>query len=147
MISRASGPLLVAYLMLFVAGGFFLIAPSIVLAEATDYNDLTVVWGLFYLCGGAVAAASLIARQFYRIFKNRISLWYFETSGLSLVITANIVYAYTLVRAGLFYDESNLIALGLVLISFSSGLVARVIETRRLIKILVKMSKVPGEGL
>jgi hypothetical protein len=132
-VSRATGPLLIAYLLVTLAGIFFLITPSLVLAEAADYNELLTVWGLFYLVGGLVSTTSLLSRSFLR---KSIALWYFEVSGLALIITANIVYAYALGQTGLYYREANIVALGLVLIGFSAGLVARCIETLRLVKLL-----------
>jgi hypothetical protein len=138
MINRASGPLLAAYLMTFIAGIFFLGTPSLVLEDATEYNQLLVTWGLFYLAGGLIASLSLITRLFMR---NSIALWYFEMSGIALVVTANFVYAYALARSGLYYHEGNIIAFALVILSFSFGLVARSVETFRLVRILTKAAK------
>lgn len=133
MVNRASGPLFVAYIMMITAGVFFLIKPPLILAETTNYGVLIWVWGVFYLVGGLIAATSLLSR---RLFKNSIPLWYFETAGIALVITANFVYAFSLVIAGLYYNEYNIIALAFVLAAFSFGLIARSLETLSLIRIL-----------
>jgi hypothetical protein len=142
MVTRASGPLFIAYVMIFFAGALFLITPSLVLAESTDYSQLVVIWGLFYLVGGLVSVVALLSRGTF--FKNNISLWYFEVSGIALSVTANLVYAYALAKTGFFYGEPNIVALALILLAFSSGLIARCIETLRLVRILVKMSRATG---
>lgn len=116
-----------------IAGVFFLIKPPLILAEATNYEALLLVWGVFYLVGGVVSAVSLILRRF---FKKSIPLWYFETSGIALVITANFVYAYALVVTGLYYNEYNIVALAFILAAFAFGLIARSLETLSLIRIL-----------
>lgn len=138
MVNRASGPLLVAYLMILSAGAFFIGTPSLVLADSTEYNQLILIWGLFYLIGGLVSAISLLGRG---LLKNNISLWYFETSGIALTVTANLVYAYALGRSGIHYHEGNIIALSMILIAFSAGLVARCVETLRLVRILTGVVK------
>jgi hypothetical protein len=133
MFIRAQGPLTVAYVLLLFAGIFFINTPSITLAEETGYNALLYVWGVFYIAGSVVALAAVIARNYV---KSKTALWYFETSGLALVITANCVYGYVLLRSGFFYGEYNIVALGLVVSAFTASLVARCIEVLRFIKIL-----------
>lgn len=133
MINRASGALFVAYSLVILSGIFFLLTPSLVLAEATDYGELVLVWGMFYLLGGLTSASSLLARAWMR---NSVPLWYFETAGIALIVTANLVYAYALARTGFYYQEYNIIALAFVLAAYSAGLVARCVETLRFVRIL-----------
>jgi len=132
-INRASGPLLVAYILLLVAGIIFIVSTPRSINEATDYAGLSLAWSLFYIVGGVTSAVSITARRWV---KNGLALWYFETAGLALLVTANFVYAYALARTGFQLADIAIVAVSLVITAFSSGLIARSIETLRLIKIM-----------
>lgn len=133
MFTRSSGPLLVAYILITVAGVFFLNSPPLSLVEETEYGSLVVAWGLFYLLGGLFSLVSVSLRG---KFKNNISLWYFEIAGLALSITANLVYGYALMRTGIIYQEFNVVAVSLIISAFAASLISRSIEALRFTQIL-----------
>lgn len=138
MFTRSSGPLLAAYVLITAAGIFFLNTPALSLSDETEYGSLVTVWGLFYLLGGLI---SLISVSLRGVIKNSVSLWYFETSGLSLSITANLVYAYTLMRTGIIYEEFNVVAASLIISAFAASLISRTIEALRFVKILTTAAR------
>lgn len=138
MIQRSSGVLLVMYLILAMAGVVFLFAPSRAV-ESVAHTDLTtLIWGLFYLVGGVFSATSMILRAFV---KHTVPLWLFELSGIMLIIAANIVYAYALFTLSTTTHEYNAAATGLIMIGFSGGLVAKSVETFRLVRVLKKFAQ------
>lgn len=143
MFQRASGALLFAYLLLAAGGLFFVTTPSPTLRQVTAYGATVLIWGLFYLIGGTLSSVSLLLRRWVA---NTAPFWYFEIAGLCLIIAANFVYAYALFEAARQFGEFNVFALALVILAFSSGLIARAIETLRLIRVLKIFSyEVGGE--
>jgi hypothetical protein len=134
MISRTSGILLMSYILIFLGGLGYLLTPSPTVDEASTASVETVVWGAFYVAGGAVAALAAGIRPF--MLRRITSLWYFEISGISLIISANLVYAYSLYHTSLETGYINQIALAAVLIAFSLALVARSVEVLSLIRYL-----------
>lgn len=137
MIPRASGALLFSYLIVAFAGVLFLVFPSTTLAEVASYHSTLVVWGLFYLIGGLSAAGCIIARKFVT---NTLPLWYFEIAGISLIVSANIVYAYALAQTAMQLGELNILAAAIIVLGFAGGLIARIIETLRLARTIKKYS-------
>lgn len=133
MFQRASGALLSAYLLLSLGGLFFITTPSPILKQVSVYSATVLVWGLFYLLGGLVSSLSLLLRRWVA---NTAPFWYFEIAGLCLIIAANFVYAYALFETARVFEEFNVVAVSLVILAFSSGLIARVVETLRLIRTL-----------
>lgn len=133
MFQRATGALLSAYLLLAFGGLFFVTTPSPVLRQVTVYSATVLIWGLFYLLGGAISSLSLLLRRWVT---NTAPFWYFEIAGLCLIIAANFVYAYALFDTARQFGEFNVFALSLIILAFSSGLIARVVETLRLIRTL-----------
>lgn len=138
MIQRSSGVLLTTYLILAVAGVVFLFAPSRAVETVSTTEFTTTIWGLFYLVGGAFSAISLILRAFVH---HTLPLWLFELSGIFLIIAANIVYAYALITLSVHTQEYNAIATALIMFGFSGGLVARVVETLRLVRVLKQFAQ------
>lgn len=138
MIQRSSGVLLTTYLILAVAGVVFLFAPSRAVDNVATTDLTNIIWGLFYLIGGAFSATSVILRAF---LKHTLPLWLFELSGIFLVIAANLVYAYALITIGTTTQEYNTFATALIMIGFSGGLVARSVETLRLVKVLKQFAQ------
>ena len=134
MFTRSTVPLVVAYLFLFVAGVFFLNYPSLQLTREETYGSLVTAWGVFYFTGAFVAASSAILRLVK--WKNNLALRFFETAGLALLITANLVYTYALFKVGLTYQEFNVLAVSFVIAAFTSSLVGRVIDALREIKVI-----------
>lgn len=137
MIARASGALLFAYIVMMAAGLVFLFAPSLPVGEVATTQATLVLWSLFYVVGGALSAFCIIARRFVR---NAIALWYFEVGGLSLVVAANMVYSYALASSAISSGAFNSLATSLVILAFSGGLIARSIETLRLVRTLKQFS-------
>lgn len=137
MIARASGALLFAYFVVAGAGVVFLAAPSPVLQEVSAYQSTVIIWALFYLVGGLTAAACIIVRKF---IQNTLPLWYFEIGGISLIITANVIYAYAIAQTAVMFDNSNVLAAAFVILAFAGGLVARCVETFRLVTALKQYS-------
>lgn len=138
MIQRSSGVLLATYLILAVAGVVFLFAPSRAVENVAHTDFTTIIWGLFYLIGGVFSATSVILRGFV---KHTLPLWLFELSGIFLIIAANFVYAYALVALSTTTHEYNAIATALIMIGFSGGLVARSVETLRLVRVLKQFAQ------
>lgn len=137
MIARASGALLFAYVVIAVAGVVFILFPSETLSTVTAYDATVVIWGLFYVVGGSFAATCLVARRFVT---NTVPLWYFEVAGIALIIAANLVYAYAIAQTAIQFGESNILAAAFIVLAFAGGLVARSIETLRLVKTLKQYS-------
>jgi len=142
MISRASGALLFTYLLLSAAGFFFLLIPPPTV-ELIASGVTAVLFGLFYIVGGIVAAVSLVARRFV---KSSGPLWYFEVGGISLLIVANISYSYTLSNSAIQLGHYYSLAAALVVLAFSGGLAARAIETLRLVRALKLFSRGDAEN-
>lgn len=138
MIQRSSGVFLATYLILAVAGIVFLFAPSRAVESVAHTEFTTIVWGLFYLIGGIFSAASVILRAFVQ---HTLPLWLFELSGIFLIIAANLVYAYALVSLGTTTHEYNAVATALIMIGFSGGLVAKSVETFRLVRVLKQFAQ------
>ena len=133
MISRTSGILLMSYILIFLGGLGYLLTPSPTVGEATEATE-ALVWGAFYVTGGAISALAAGIRPF--MLRRITSLWYFEISGISLIISANLVYAYSLYHTSLTSGEINEIALSAILLAFSLALVARSVEILSLIRYL-----------
>lgn len=138
MIARASGALLFAYIILAIAGLVFLFVPSPTLENVATTSFTVIVWGMFYLVGGVLASTCIVARKF---IKNTTPLWYFEMAGNSLIIAANLVYTYALASQAYSTGQYNIYATALVILAFSGGLVARSIETLRLVRVLKQFSQ------
>lgn len=138
MISRTMAPLVVSYLLLIGAGFLFLQTPPVTLSDTT-YSSLLVVWSLFYVVGPAVALISIGIRTFRKI-KHMAALWHFEVAGLYLVVAANLVYSYALLRTGIFLGEYNLIAFSLVINAFASSFIGRIIDVYRLVRAVNNVS-------
>lgn len=142
MFQRASGALLSAYLLLTFGGLFFISTPSPVLRQISVYGATVFIWGLFYLLGGLISSLSLLLRRWV---VNTAPFWYFEIAGLCLIVAANCVYAYALFETARAFGEFNIVALSLVILAFSLGLIARVIETLRLVRTLKLFSYEVGD--
>ena len=138
MISRTMLPLVISYVLLIGAGVLFLQAPPVSLADST-YASLIVVWSMFYIVGPSVALASIAVRTFRHI-KHITALWYFEVAGLSLIVVANLIYSYALLRLGLAESEYNLIAFSLVISAFASSFTGRIIDVLKLVKAVNSVS-------
>lgn len=145
MFIRAQGPLVAAYALLLLAGIFFLNTPALSLDKETDYSALVTLWGVFYMAGGGISLASVIARHFLKL---GVALWYFEVAGIALTITANLIYAYALFKTGFFYQEYNVVALAFIVTAFTASLISRCIEALKFIRILkaaaAKLDATPG---
>lgn len=137
MIARASGALLIAYSVVTIAGVLFLVFPSPVLSQVVEYRPSVIAWGLFYVVGGLTAAVSIGLRHF---IENTLSLWHFEIAGLSLIVAANIVYAYALAVTAFQTQEFNVLATAIIILGIAGGFVARSVETLRLVKKLKRLS-------
>lgn len=137
MIARASGALLFSYIVMAIAGAVFLAFPSATLSEVAVYDSTLIVWALFYLVGGLCAAACIVLRKYVA---NTIPLWYFEIGGIALIVAANLVYAYAIAQAAIQFQENTILAASFVILAFAGGLVARTIETLRLVKTLKQYS-------
>lgn len=143
MISRTMGPLVVSYILLIGAGILFVQAPPVSLADST-YASLLVVWSLFYIVGPSIALASVSVRALRKV-KHIAALWHFEMAGLYLIVAANLVYAYALLRTGLFLGELNLVAFSLVINAFASSFIGRIIDVLKLVKAVNRVS-LDGKG-
>lgn len=137
MIARASGALFFAYSVVTIAGVLFLLFPSPMLAQIVEYRSTMVVWSLFYVIGGLTAAISIVLRS---IVKNTIPLWHFEIAGMSLIVVANLVYAYALAQTAFELQEFNILATAIIILGFAAGFVARSVETLRLVKTLNRLA-------
>lgn len=140
MIARASGALFFSYSVVSIAGVLFLLFPSPELQQVVEYRSTLVIWGLFYVIGGLTAALSVALRG---VFHNTIPMWHFEIAGLYLIVVANIVYAYALINTALDLQEMNALASAIILLGFAAGLVARSVETLRLVN---SLNRIPGGG-
>ena len=138
MIARASGALLFAYLTLAIAGVVFIFVPSQAVETLSGTPLIVLTWGLFYVIGGFLAAFCVVARKFV---KNTTPLWYFEVAGISLVVAANFVFAYALANGAMASGQFNVLAAALVILAFSGGLIARSVETLRLVSVLRQYSQ------
>jgi hypothetical protein len=132
MISRTMMPLVISYILLIGAGCFFLQAPPVSLVDST-YTSLLIVWSLFYIVGPSISLISMGVRLFTRV-KHVTAWWHFEVSGLYLIVSANLVYSYALLRAGLAAEEYNLIAFSLVISAFASSFIGRIMDAYKLIR-------------
>lgn len=137
MIPRASGALLFSYIIVAFAGVLFLVFPSTTLAEVAAYHTTIIVWGLFYIIGGLSAASCILSRRFV---KNTLPLWYFEVAGVSLIVSANVVYAYALAQTAMQFNELSILAAAVIVLGFAGGLIARIIETLRLARAIKRYS-------
>lgn len=137
MIARASGALLFSYIVMSIAGVVFLAFPSATLSQVAVYDSTLIVWALFYLVGGLTAAGCIILRRYV---VNTLPLWYFEIGGIALIVAANLVYAYAIAQTAIQFQENNILAASFVILAFAGGLVARSIETLRLVKTLKQYS-------
>lgn len=105
-----------AYILLIAAGIFFCIAPSSTFDRLEVYRVFSLVWGMFYIVGGAVALFSIVA-SWFKTFRHRVlMLNFFEVGGLFLIITSNVIYALTLLMSGIDQNEQNIIAASLVIL-------------------------------
>lgn len=143
MISRTMVPLIVAYVFLLGAGILFLQAPPVSL-EYAAYQSLLLVWSIFYIVGPTIALTAVAIRTIKKI-KHVAALWHFEVAGLYLIVAANLVYAYALLRTGLSLGEYNLIAFSLVINAFASSFIGRIFDARQLIKAVNGVS-LDGKG-
>lgn len=133
MLPRTTTPLVVTYILLIGAGFLFLETPPPTLTDSSAYSSLLTVWAMFYIAGGTVALTAT-ALRIRRKIKHLASLWHFEIAGLSLIVAANLIYSYALLRVGLNGGEYNYIALSLVISAFASSFVGRVFDALKLIK-------------
>lgn len=137
MIPRASGALLFSYIIITIAGVLFLLYPSPTLAEVGAYEATIVIWSLFYVVGGILAATSITLRKFV---SKTLPLWYFEIAGIASIVTANLLYAYALADTAFQFGELNVLAAAIIVLGFAGGLTGRIIETLRLTRYLKKYS-------
>src|SRR5690606_24889232 len=121
------------YILVFLGGFGYLITPSPIISGASQSTE-TLIWGLFYLVGGLIAAVFTGLRP---ILLTKITpLWYFEVSGISLIISANLVHMYALYEASILTGQVNLLALGAILIAYTLSLAGRCVEVLSLIRYL-----------
>lgn len=140
MISRTSGVLLVSYILVFLGGVGYLITPSTVLTGVSQDAE-ALIWGLFYMFGGLIAAVFTGLRP---LLLTRITpLWYFEVAGISLIISANLIYMYALYELAIIAGHVNLLALGAIMVAYSLTLVGRCVEVLSLIRYLNQFALTP----
>lgn len=132
MVSRTMAPLVISYMMLIGAGILFLQAPPVTLADST-YASLLIIWSIFYIVGPSVALLSVAVKATRKI-KHITALWHFEMAGLYLIVAANLVYSYALLRTGLFFGEYNLVAFSLVINAFAASFIGRIIDVWKLVR-------------
>jgi hypothetical protein len=144
MLSRTTTPLVVSYVLLIGAGILFLQTPPLALDRSATYNTLLIVWALFYIAGPTIALTSVAIRVLQRT-KHLVALWHFEMSGLYLIVAANLVYSYALLRTGLFYEEYNVVAFSLVISAFASSFISRIVDAWQLVRAVNKVS-LDGKG-
>lgn len=134
MFSKISGVLLLSYIMTVVGGAGYLLSPPPVIGQIVSVPSEAIIWGLFYVVGGLISSVSSALRP---IVLSRItSLWYFEISGVFLIITANLVHSYAIYTDSILSSEYNLLAFASILLSFSILLSARVVEVLSLVRYL-----------
>lgn len=144
MFSRISGVLFIAYVFTFVGGVGYLISEPPFVGTTDQYMLNVGLWGWFYVVGGLIAAAATALRPF--LLSKITSFWYFEISGISLIISANLVHAYSLYLASVTLNQYNLLALTSVLVAFSAVCVARVVEIFGLIRYLKQYAIIEKKG-
>jgi|SRR5690606_30878787 len=144
MISRTSGILLVSYILVFLGGFGYLVSPSPEIAGVIHDSE-ALIWGLFYLAGGLIAAIFTGLRP---ILLTKITpLWYFEVAGISLIVSANLVHMYALYEIALMTGQVNLLALAAVIIAYTLTLIGRCVEVLSLIRYLSQFALTPdSEG-
>ena len=119
-------------------------SPTVLLQRNDSLDGLLIAWGLFYLVGGVLSITAVAVRK-VKTVSRVVALWYFEIAGLSLIITANLIYAYTLLRTGLVNEEYNVVALSFVISAFASSLIARAVEAFKFAKILASVTRKKDE--
>lgn len=144
MLSRTTTSQIVSYILLIGAGALFLQTPPLALDRSATYNELLTVWALFYITGPAVALAAVAVRTLRKI-KHLAALWHFEMAGLYLVVAANLVYSYALLRTGLYYEEYNVVAFALIISAFAAMFIGRIIDAWKLVKAVNNVS-LDGKG-
>lgn len=143
MFSRISGVLSLSYIFTFIGGLGYLLTDAPSVGADGEYQLNVALWGWFYLIGGLIAALSTIVRPF--LLRKITSFWYFEISGICLIVSANFVHAYSLYIASLELDQYNLLSLMTIIIAFSGVLVSRVVEVFGLIRYLKQYSVFGGD--
>lgn len=137
MIARASRILLVAYLLVVATGLVFLTTPSPSLVSIAGYAVTLKLWALFYLVGGLTSSTAVIVRKRAR---NTAPLWYFEIAGISLIIAANLIYAYALYRTGLATEEYQVYGAAVLVVALSVVLFHVAWETVKHVRTLKQYS-------
>lgn len=99
--------LAIQYAGLAIAGTAMLMAPSALLQTAM--GTIIYIWAAFLVLGGTLCLIGTITR-----------LWIGEFTGLTLLMTANLVWGVALIRAG-----DNSAKYGIVLLAWMFGLLAR----------------------
>ena len=135
MLSKSTVPLILAYILLIAAGVLFLNTPPVGLEQARTYDALLVIWSLFYIIGSFVSLIAVMARAGLKI-KHITALWYFEVAGLCLIVAANLVYSYALLRVGLYQQENNIIAFSLIISAFAASFIGRIVDVFKLIRVV-----------
>lgn len=117
-----------SYILIIAAGVFFCIAPSSAFDTVDVYRILSLVWGIFYILGGLVATSSLVMSWFRRFRRRQIMLNFFEISGLTLILTSNVVYSVILLYSGIVRYEHNVIAAALIILGLTAMIPTRMIS-------------------
>lgn len=99
--------LAIQYAGLAIAGTSMLMAPSVLLRSTM--GTVIYAWAAFLVAGGTLCLIGTITR-----------LWIGEFTGLTLLMTANLVWAVALIRAG-----ENSAKYGIVLLAWVFGLMYR----------------------
>ena len=144
MMSRTMVPLVISYILLIGAGFLFLQSPPVTLEGTTEYGQLLVLWAAFYIVGPVISLTSIGIRTFRKV-NHVVALWHFEISGLYLIVAANLIYSYALLRTGLFFGEVNLIAFSLVISAFAASFIGRIIDNLRLVRAVGTVA-IPGKA-
>lgn len=142
MLPRSNSTIIPGYLFLGIAGILFIMVPPTSVSAFYIHNNIFFIeiFGAFFALGGFTALVSTLARKLFKA--NAIATWYFEMAGLFLIISANIIYAYSLCTRGVQTNDINTFALGLLFIGISLMTVTRLLETR---KLLTQANKVERE--
>lgn len=108
------------YLLLLVAGVFFLFYPSQVILNSLQ-TGLVLLWSIFMITGGA--------SSLFGVLRNR---WHGEVIGLPLLSASNSIFAIALFA---YAHTAPPYGFGLIFMAFSFGLLARWRELRKLVKL------------
>ena len=136
MIPRARVPLLCVYALLAVCGLISLVSPLASVSELVGLPVIAKIWGGFFLVGGVVAFASLVAR----ITKGpALGWWYIEISGICLLTTSTFIYASVIIALVVLGGGMHLLALASLVLGLASSLIGRAIDAYRIAKLEQKL--------